>query len=120
MTKVIVLLSTVILLGCGAEASEDQVGETATLVINIGQFEKVRIQSRLPDGLLEQGFVGPGRTGSHYHAVQAVLLDGLPHSPDAIRKWRVGGEYPCQWVAWDSFLLSHTLEQIDDLVWVIA
>ena len=47
------------------------------LVADVGHLEEIRVQPRLPDGLLEQRLVGPGRTGGHDHAVQVVLQDLL-------------------------------------------
>jgi hypothetical protein len=49
------------------------------LVADIGHFEQVLVQAGIPDGLLEQGFVGARGAGGHHHAVDAFFLDDRFH-----------------------------------------
>ena len=45
------------------------------LVADIGHLQEIGIEPRLPEGVLEQGFVGPGGAGRNHDAVQIEFLD---------------------------------------------
>ena len=47
------------------------------LVADVGHFQEIGVQTRLPQGVLEQGFVGPGGAGRDDDAVEIKLLDLL-------------------------------------------
>ena len=55
------------------------------LVADVGHFEEVGVEARLPDGLLEHGHVGPGGAGGHHHPVELVLLDEIQNLTLGVR-----------------------------------
>ncbi len=49
------------------------------MIPNIGHFEEEFVQLALPEGLLKQGLVGPGRTRGNHDPVEPMFLDGFPY-----------------------------------------
>ena len=48
-----------------------------TLIADIAHLEKVFVDPCIGHSFLEEGFMGPGRTGGHHHPVQPLIFDNL-------------------------------------------
>ena len=49
------------------------------LVADIGHFKEILVQTRVDQGLPEQGLVGDGGASRHHHPVKVVFLDDFGH-----------------------------------------